>query len=64
MKAALYGKVSRSGLRKKKKLTIDYVLRRVEVIVKWSVVHGVLRLRSHADITEKSLTALRSELIS
>lgn len=49
---------------RKKKLTIDDILKRAEVIVKWSVAHGVLWLRSHADITEKSLTALKGELMA
>jgi cytosine deaminase len=43
----------------KKNLTVDEVLERIEEYIKWSVAHGTLYIRSHADCTEKTLTAVR-----
>jgi cytosine deaminase len=44
---------------RKKKLTIDEMLSRVEKAVKWMAVYGTLWLRTHADTTEKTLTTVK-----
>jgi Cytosine deaminase and related metal-dependent hydrolases len=47
---------------KKRKLGIDEILKRAETVIKWMVAHGTLWLRTHADVTDKSLTTLKGEL--
>jgi cytosine deaminase len=47
---------------KKRRLSIDEILKRAETVIKWMVAHGTLWLRTHADVTDKSLTTLKGEL--
>jgi cytosine deaminase len=41
-------------------LTHDDVVRRVLQVLRWQVANGVLHVRSHVDVTDPSLTALRA----
>jgi cytosine deaminase len=41
-------------------LTRDDVLTRVSEVLRWQVANGVLHVRSHVDVTDPSLTALRA----
>ncbi len=44
----------------KKSITEEDILRRVEEFIKWSVINGVLYIRTHADCTEPSLTCVKA----
>lgn len=43
-------------------LSRDDVVERVSEVLRWQVAHGVLHVRSHVDVTDPSLTALRALL--
>jgi len=45
---------------RKPMLTRDDVLTRVSEVLRWQVANGVLHVRSHVDVTDPSLTALRA----
>ncbi len=47
---------------KKRSITVEDVKRRASKAVKMMVVHGTTRLRTHADITERTLSTLRGLL--
>ena len=44
---------------RKKKLTVEEMLARVEKAVKWMAAYGTLWVRTHADTTEKTLTTVK-----
>ena len=45
---------------RKERLSVEDVLRRAEEAVWWHVGHGVLKIRSHVDVSDPSLTALKA----
>ena len=45
-----------------KELTVDDVKRRVSQVLRWQVANGVLFVRSHVDVCDPNLTALRALL--
>lgn len=45
-----------------KELTVEDVKRRVEQVLRWQVANGVLFVRSHVDVCDPQLTALRAML--
>src|SRR5438552_3229846 len=47
---------------RKKTLTFDDVKRRATLAVKWELAHGVTRIRSHVDVCDPQLTAVRALL--
>jgi cytosine deaminase len=47
---------------RKPMLTHDDVVSRVSEVLRWQVANGVLHVRSHVDVTDPSLTALRALL--
>jgi cytosine deaminase len=47
---------------RKKSLTFDDVKRRATLAVKWELVHGVTRIRSHVDVCDPELTAVKALL--
>jgi cytosine deaminase len=48
---------------RKKTLTFDDVKRRATLAVKWELAHGVTRIRSHVDVCDPQLTALKALLV-
>ena len=47
---------------RKKTLTFDDVKRRATLAVKWELAHGVTRIRSHVDVCDPDLTAVKTLL--
>jgi len=47
---------------RKKALTFDDVKRRATLAVKWELAHGVTRIRSHVDVCDPQLTAVKALL--
>jgi len=47
---------------RKKTLTFDDVKQRATLAVKWELAHGVTRIRSHVDVCDPELTAVRALL--
>ena len=47
---------------RKKTLTFDDVKRRATLAVKWELAHGVTRIRSHVDVCDPALTAVKTLL--
>jgi len=47
---------------RKKSLTFDDVKRRATLAVKWELAHGVTRIRSHVDVCDPELTAVKALL--
>jgi len=47
---------------RKKTLTFDDVKRRATLAVKWELAHGVTRIRSHVDVCDPDLTAVKALL--
>jgi cytosine deaminase len=47
---------------RKKTLTFDDVKRRATLAVKWELAHGVTRIRSHVDVCDPELTAVKALL--
>lgn len=47
---------------RKKTLTFDDVKRRATLAVKWELAHGVTRIRSHVDVCDPQLTAVKALL--
>ncbi|HUI07796.1 MAG TPA: cytosine deaminase [Verrucomicrobiae bacterium] len=47
---------------RKKALTADDVKRRATLAVKWELAHGVTRIRSHVDVCDPELTAVKALL--
>jgi cytosine deaminase len=47
---------------RKRKLTISEMKKRVERAIKWIVAHGTTRLRTHADVTEPTLSTVKGLL--
>jgi len=47
---------------RKKSLTFDDVKRRATLTVKWELAHGVTRIRSHVDVCDPELTAVKALL--
>jgi cytosine deaminase len=47
---------------RKKTLTFDDVKRRAALAVKWELAHGVTRVRSHVDVCDPELTAVKALL--
>jgi cytosine deaminase len=47
---------------RKKTLTFDDVKRRATLAVKWELAHGVTRIRSHVDVCDPKLTAVKALL--
>jgi cytosine/creatinine deaminase len=45
---------------RKKTLTFDDVKRRATLAVKWELAHGVTRIRSHVDVCDPELTAVKA----
>lgn len=47
---------------RKKSLTHDDVVRRASTLLKWQAVQGVLHVRTHVDVTDPKMTALKAML--